>query len=608
MAVLLSPRNEIVRLKEKLKLLKSDLKSWNKDVFGNLDTAKRKILQEIEALDCLDCEGGLVDFERRKRMELTSRLKENEIKMESLICQKARANWFKFGDSCTRYFHSSVRWRRIRNEVKGVTVGDQWCEEPSTVRLEAKNLFEARFKATKDLGVRLDEVDFKTINVSENDSLLANFTEEEIRDAVWQCEGSKSPGPDGFNFNFLKHSWETIKDDIVGALSLFHETGSLPKGCNASFIALVPKVRDPIKLEQYRPISLVGALYKIISKVLAGRLKKVLPSVIDESQSAFLKGRGILDSVLMANEVIEELKRKGRSGLCLKLDFEKAYDSVRWDFLYDILHRMGFNNKWIVWIRGCLESATVSVLVNGCPTEEFKPSRGLRQGDPLAPFLFLVVAKGLSGLVRQAMQSKLLTGLKIGKNELEVCILQYADDTLFLCESTFSNVVTLKAILRGFELASGLKINFHKSKLAGINVLSNEVVVYSKTLNCTQMVVPFKYLGLEVGGNPRKKLFWEPVITKLKARLSVWKGRFLSMAGRICLINSVISAIPLYYLSLYRAPETVCKSIISIQRRFLWGWGKENKPIAWVGWKDVCRPREEGGLELETYVCSTVHF
>jgi len=112
------------------------------------------------------------------------------------------------------------------------------------------------------------------------------------------------------------------------------------------------------------------------------------------------------------------------------------------------------------------------------------------------------------------------------------------------------------------------------------------------------MGVPFKYLGLEVGGNPRKKHFWEPVLNKLKARLSVLKGRFLSMAGRICLTNSVISAIPLYYLSLFRVPESVCNSIISIQRRFLWEWGKVNKPIAWVRWKDVCRPREEGGLGI----------
>jgi len=152
-----------------------------------------------------------------------------------------------------------------------------------------------------------------------------------------------------------------------------------------------------------------------------------------------------------------------------------------------------------------MESATVSVLVNGSPTKEFKPSRGLRQADPLAPFLFIVVAEGLAGLVRQAVKARLLSGIKIGKKEVEVCILQFADDTVFSCENSYSNVLTLKAILRGFELASGLKINFHKSKLTGINVHRSNLVCYTKTLNCAQMGTPFKYLGLEVGGNPRKK-------------------------------------------------------------------------------------------------------
>ena len=238
-----------------------------------------------------------------------------------------------------------------------------------------------------------------------------------------------------------------------------------------------------------------------------------------------------------------------------------------------MLHKLGFHYVWILWIRGCLESATVSVLVNGSPTEEFKPSRGLRQGDPLAPFLFIVVAEGLAGLVRQALKVNMLTGLKIGRHEVEMCILQFADDTLFLCEDTFGNVLTLKAILRGFELASGLKINFHKSRLVGINVQNSTIGCFTKMLNCIKMEVPFKYLGLEVGGNPRKKQFWDPLITKLKEKLSVWKGRFLSMAGRICLINSVLTAIPLYYISLFRVPTSVCKRIISIQTRFLWGWG-----------------------------------
>ena len=137
--------------------------------------------------------------------------------------------------------------------------------------------------------------------------------------------------------NFIKESWEALKDEVVQAMSLFHGSGSIPKGCNASFVALVPKVRDPSNLEQYRPISLVGVMYKIISKVLAERMKKVLPAVIDECQSVFLKDKGILDSVLTANEVLEDLRRRQVSGLCLKVDFEKAYNSVRWEFLLDML-------------------------------------------------------------------------------------------------------------------------------------------------------------------------------------------------------------------------------------------------------------------------------
>jgi len=132
------------------------------------------------------------------------------------------------------------------------------------------------------------------------------------------------------------------------------------------------------------------------------------------------------------------------------------------------------------------------------------------------------------------MKANLYAGLYIGRSEVDLCMLQFVDDTLFLCQDAFSNVFTLKAILRGFEVASGLKINFHKSKLAGINVCKSNMDCYTKTLNCSQMEVPFIYLGLEVGGNPRKKKFWEPVLRKLKSRLSVWKGRFLSMAGRLC--------------------------------------------------------------------------
>jgi len=402
--------------------------------------------------------------------------------------------------------------------------------------------------------------------------------------AVW---GSKSPGPDGFNFNFIQNCWDVIKSDVMAAVNFFHATGSFPKGCNASFIALIPKVREPSSFDQFRPISLVGVIYKIVTKILACRMKKVMSLVIDDCQSAFLSDRGLMDSVFMANEVIEEIRRKRKSGVCFKVDFEKAYDSIRWSFLFDMLRRLGFHDKWIGWVKGCLVSFSVSVLVNGSPSEEFKPTRGLRQGDPLAPFLFLVVAEGLAGLVRQALRKDMLRGVKVGRNNIECCLLQFADDTLFMCENSFNNIFTIKAILRCFELVSGLKVNFLKSRLAGIDVDTFVLNTYAKTLNCNSMRIPFQYLGVEVGGNPRKKQFWEPVVRKLEVRLSSWKGRFLSMAGRICLIKSVFTAIPLFYLSIFEALAGVCNKISTIQRKFLWDWGRQNSSISWVSWDNV---------------------
>ncbi|XP_068497843.1 uncharacterized protein [Phaseolus vulgaris] len=180
-------------VKEKLKCLKGDLKVWNRDVFDNIQTSKKRILQELVDLDCQDCIVDLREYDRLKRFELVGRLKETEKKLDSLICQKVRANWFKNGDSCTKFFHSSLRWRRLRNEVKGVEVGGIWCEEPTTVRQEAKKLFENRFKAMKDFGVRLDKVEFKFFSLENNMSLTTAFSEEEIRDVVWLCDGSKSP-------------------------------------------------------------------------------------------------------------------------------------------------------------------------------------------------------------------------------------------------------------------------------------------------------------------------------------------------------------------------------------------------------------------------------
>ena len=293
--------DHITVLKDKLKILKCDLKEWNRDVFGHLITERKRVLFEIDNLDNQDDGTEFEDQGRMKRLDLIGQLNVLNKKTESLYRQKARTSWSKYGDANTKFYHATLRWRRMKNEVKGVHVGDQWCEEPEVVRREAKRLFEERFAAKHDFGVRLDNVQFKKLYVEESVSIISIATKEEIKEAVWSCEGSKSPGPDGYNFNFVKHNWEVLKQDIIAAVHLFQASRCLPKGSNASFIALVPKVRDPTSLEQFRPISLVGMLYKIIAKVLSCRMKKVLPLVVDECQAAFLRDRELLDSVLVAN-------------------------------------------------------------------------------------------------------------------------------------------------------------------------------------------------------------------------------------------------------------------------------------------------------------------
>ncbi|GJT84887.1 ALP1-like protein [Tanacetum coccineum] len=216
--------------------------------------------------------------------------------------------------------------------------------------------------------------------------------------------------------------------DLLIAVRWFWETMEIPRGCNASFITIIPKVADPIGLGDFRPINLIGCYYKILTKILAERVKKVVGDV----QNAFIKGRFILDGVLIANETVDFIKKTKRKCLAFKVDFEKAYDSINWRFLDDIMKRMGFGSKWCKWVLNCLESASTSILVNGSPTEEFVLERGVRQGDPLSHFIFILAAEGLNALVSEAVEKGIFKGVAVGADRVIVSHLQYADDTIFL--------------------------------------------------------------------------------------------------------------------------------------------------------------------------------
>lgn len=389
-----------------------------------------------------------------------------------------------------------------------------------------------------------------------------------------------------------------MKGTVLQFFKEFHDNGRITKGLNSSFVALIPKSENPVGLAAYRPISLVGCIYKVLAKVLVNRLRPVLPQVIGEVQSAFLGGRNIQDEILIASEVIDFWKKRKLKGAIIKLDFEKAYDNLNWKYLLQMMEFFGFPNKWIAWIKECISTATLSVLVNGSPTKEFAMEKGIRQGDPLSPFLFIIAAAGLNLLFQKAKDAGLIKGVQFNQN-FSLTHLQFVDDTIVVSNGEVAEVENIKRILRCFEVMSGLRINYHKSTVSGVGMTEEESMHLASILKCKTQSLPIKYLGLPLGVSPRLKSSWKPVIDKFKQKLSSWKNKFLSFGGRVTLIKSVLNSLPIYYLSLFRIPEGVVKEINSIQSKFLWGDSSLKKKIHLVNWEKVSMSRERGGLGIK---------
>ncbi|GKB58295.1 RNA-directed DNA polymerase, eukaryota [Tanacetum coccineum] len=413
------------------------------------------------------------------------------------------------------------------------------------------------------------------------------------------CGENKSPGPDGFSFEFFRRYWNFIGLDFCSAVECFFTIGFLPKGCNASFIALIPNVLDAKFVLDFRPISLIGSVYKVITKILANRLAPVISDIMSNSQSAFIANRSILDGPFILNEIIAWCKRKNKQALIFKVDFAKAYDSVRWDYLFDVLNAFGFGPNWCKWIRGILSSAMASILVNGSPTSEFSFYCRLKQGDPLAPFLFILIMECLHISVSKAVDEGVFKGLSIQGSDL-ISHLFYADDAVFVGEWSEVNLVNLVRIIDCFYLASGLKINLHKSQVLGVRFPQVIVDQGASLIGCDVLHTPFKYLGVTVGDCMSLCSAWVSTVQKIKARLSKWKSKTLSVGGRLTLLKSVLGAVPLYTMSLYKVPKGVLLEMESIRSNFFKGGDQLDKKITWVAWDKVLSSKKKGGLGVSS--------
>ena len=354
-------------------------------------------------------------------------------------------------------------------------------------------------------------------------------------------------------------------------------------------------------MKDFRPISLVGGVYKIVSKVLANRLKSVLPKLISTSQNAFIQDRQILDSVLIANEVLDSRLKQGQPGVLCKLGIEKAYDHISLDFLLYLLRRCGFLGQWCNWIQFYIFTVRFSIIINGCPQGFFASSRGLRQGDPLSSLLFVLVMETLSRLMDRAIGGGYISGFSVGpadRTPMMISHLLFADDTLLFCNADQHQLEYLHAVFSWFEAVLGLKINLSKSEMVHVgNVPHIRDLV--EILSCKVSALPMTYLGLPLGARFNSVSIWDPILEKMERRLVGWKRLYLSKGGKLTLLKSTLSNLPTYFLSLFHLSAGVAAKIERIQRNFLWsGWG-DSHSVHLVKWNIICNPIQNGGLGVK---------
>lgn len=285
----------------------------------------------------------------------------------------------------------------------------------------------------------------------------------------------------------------------------------------------------------FRPISLCNIIYKIMAKVLVNRMSDTLGVCINEAQGAFIPGRLISDNVLIAYEVLHSLKMKKKckkGNFALKLDMSKAYDRVEWDFLAGMMAHLGFHIDWIV------RSVSYSVSLNGAVGDWFSPSRGLRQGDPLSPYLFLICAEGFSTLIQEAKQNGQMVGAAIGRERLTINHLFFADDCILFGDATSNGARVVRDVIREYETVSGQRVNFDKSLIYfGANVDSDFKVDIVNLLGVREALNPEKYLGLPMMIGRRKTWAFANIVDRFKKRIEGWSLRYLSMGGKRFLSN-----------------------------------------------------------------------
>ena len=522
-------------------------------------------------------------------------LKQIEIEEARGSIIRSKANFIEEGEKPTRYFFNLEKRNAMNKNIKSLILpGGTKTTNPEEI-LEYQKSFYQSLYTSKRYNASEHKQYFLTANITPltpSDKLLCEgeITKLECEEAIKKFKPNKSPGNDGITIEFYKQFWPQLGDIMFKCFNYSYEHGEMTVSQRQAIITLIEKYgKDKLYIKNWRPISLLNVDYKIASKVLSLRVKKVLPNIIHTDQTGYVDGRQIFDSIRSIQDILEITKSQNLPGMMLLIDFEKAFDSLEWDFLYEALCRFNFGNTFIKWVKLLYTNISSCIMNNGTTTQYFPLTRGARQGDPLSGYLFIIAIECLSQRIRADEE---IHGIKIG--EYEIKLTQYVDDMTVFVSNRLS-AQRLFAVLDRFKLASGLQMNIDKTEGLWLGRNKN---CHDTPFGIKWPKEPVKVLGVyfSYDKHASERCNFVTKLEQLTRQLHWWKARDLSLLGKVLIVKTIGLSKFTYIANVLHIPEKVIQDVNKEIYGFLWN-GKTDK----VKRSIVIQDYEHGGLKMASF-------